>query len=99
MIKLLSDLCWWVVALVLLVWSNGYWSCVGGSVAIAGFGVFNWLWELCWWGCSYCCGCCDEMFMRAVWVGVQLLVGPVCSNGCGSCVGGSVAIGGAGVIK
>ena len=39
------------------------------------------------------------MFMRAVWVGVQLLVVPVLSNDCGSCPGGSLAIVGAGVIK
>jgi len=31
----------------------GYASCVGGSVAISGAGVIKWLWELCWWECSY----------------------------------------------
>ena len=39
------------------------------------------------------------MIMGAVLLGVYLLVGLVFANGYGSCVGGSVAIGGAGVIK
>ena len=50
------------------MWSNGYGSCVGGSVAIGGAGVIKWIWELCcfsfWWGW------CDHMVMGAVLVGV-----------------------------
>ena len=52
-----------------MVFSNGYGSCVGGSVAIGGAGDFKWLWELCWRDCSYCSGWCDPMFMGNLLVG------------------------------
>jgi len=40
------------------------------SVAIVGAGVIKWLWELCWWECSYWWGWSDQMIMGAVLVGV-----------------------------
>ena len=48
--------------------SNGYGSCVGGSVAIGGAGVIKWLWELCCWQCSYWWGWCDQIIMGALMV-------------------------------
>ena len=48
--------------------SNGYGSCVGGSLAIGGVGMNKWLWQLCWWECSYWWGWCDKMVMGAVLV-------------------------------
>jgi len=60
-----------------LVGSNGYEKCVGGSVNIGGAVVKKWLWELCWWECSYLWGWCEQMVMGAVLVGVSLLVGLV----------------------
>ena len=50
--------------------SNGYENCVGGSVTIGRAVVKEWLWELCWWECSYMWGWCEQMFMGAVLVGV-----------------------------
>ena len=50
--------------------SSTYGNIFGGSVAIGGVGVNNWLWELFWWVCSYFWGWCDQMVMGVVLVGV-----------------------------
>jgi len=41
---------------------------VGCSFDVAG--VIRWLWEQCYWECSYWWGWCDQMVMGAVLVGV-----------------------------
>jgi len=66
-----------VYLLVELVLSNGFWSCVGGNIAIGGFGGIKYLWEHCWWECSYWWGWCEQLVMGAFLVGVQLFLGLV----------------------
>ena len=45
-------------------------TCFGGSVAIAGAGVINWLRELCSCECSDWWGWSDQMVLGAVLMGV-----------------------------
>jgi len=42
----------------------------GGIVAIGGAAVIKCLCLLCWLGCSYWWGCCNQMVRGAVLVGV-----------------------------